>query len=316
MAQDSNYWIKPPFQQLLKNITEQKCLPFVGPEVCQPWIPLGKDIAIKWAREYHYPLRDSYQLSRVAQFLTIQYDDSVTKDKLKDELETKKPPNFATDEFKNEPLAILADLKLPIYITTNYDHFLEEALRNKGKEPISDFCRWNEDLSEYAIDNKINSNLYSKNPEWKITPANPLVYHLLGDMHHPKSMVLTEKDFIDFVIFLNKENETKVLPLEIRKKINSEHLLFIGYSLYDISFSVIFQTVINSGKANRSSFGISVQLMSLNGDSNMQVDNDTARDYLEEYTKQMFKLYVFPGNSKKFSEELRLQLDRFASLSA
>jgi hypothetical protein len=130
-------------------------------------------------------------------------------------------------------------------------------------------------------------------------------------MDHPQSMVLTEKDFIDFVIFLNKENETTVLPLEIRKKINSEHMLFIGYSLYDISFSVIFQTVINSGKTNRSSVGISVQLMSSNGDGNMQIDNDMARDYLEQYTKAMFNLYVFPGSAKKFSEELRLQLTKF-----
>jgi|SRR5688500_14337766 len=315
MAQGINYWSKLPFQQLLKKIEEQKVIPFVGPEVCQPWLPLGKDIASKWASEYNYPLRDSYQLSRVAQFLTIQYDDSVTKDKLKNELETIKPPNFAIDSLRNEPLSLLADLNLPIYITTNYDHFLEESLRSKGKDPISDFCRWSEELSEYANDNKINSNLYGKNKELKITQANPLVYHLLGDMDHPQSMVLTEKDFIDFVIFLNKENETKVLPLEIRKKINSEHLLFIGYSLFDITFSVIFQTVINSGKANRSSVGISVQLMSSNGEGDMQVDNDTVRDYLEQYTRKMFNLYVFPGSAKKFSEELRLQLDKVASLS-
>jgi hypothetical protein len=247
----------------------------------------------------------------VAQFLTIQYDDSVTKDKLKNELETIRPPDFSLETLRDEPLAVLADLNLPIYITTNYDHFLEDALKSKGKEPISDFCRWNEELKEYANDNEINSNLYSKNKEFKISPATPLVFHLLGDMDHPQSMVLTEKDFIDFVIFLNKENETTVLPLEIRKKINSEHMLFIGYSLYDISFSVIFQTVINSGKTNRSSVGISVQLMSSNGDGNMQIDNDMARDYLEQYTKAMFNLYVFPGSAKKFSEELRLQLTKF-----
>jgi hypothetical protein len=313
MAQEINYWEKLPFQQLLKKITEEKCIPFVGPEVCQPWIPLGKEIAIKWARENKYPLRDSYQLSRVAQFLKIKYDDSSTKEKLKTELERIEPPNFAIDKYRNEPLAILADLKLPIYITTNYDHFLEEALRNNGREPISDFCRWSEDLNEYANDNRINSNLYSKNKEFKISPAKPLVYHLLGDMDHPQSMVLTEKDFIDFVIFLNKENETKVLPLEIRKKINSEHLLFIGYSILDTSFSVIFQTVINSGKANRSSVGISVQLMSSNDDGNMQIDNDMARDYLEQYTKEMYNLYVFEGSAKKFAEELRLQLDKYVT---
>ena len=308
MSQEIDHWGTPRFQLLLKKVKEKKVLPFVGPEVCQPWIPLGKDIAIKWAHEYNYPLRDSYQLSRVAQFLTIQYDDSVTKDKLKNELETIKPPNFSLDTLRNESLAVLADLNLPVYITTNYDHFLEAALRSKGKQPISDFCRWSVELKEFAEVAEINSNLYDKDSGVQITSATPLVYHLHGDIDYPLSMVLTEKDFIDFVIFLNKENEIKLLPLEIRKKINMEHLLFIGYSLYDISFSVIFQTVIRSGKASIQNLGLSVQLMSPHSDSKVNVDN--AREYLEEYTKEMFNLYVYPGNAKKFSEELRRHLDR------
>jgi hypothetical protein len=245
----------------------------------------------------------------VAQFLAIQYNNAYPKEKLKTELESISPPNFSIDQFRNEPLVVLADLNLPVYITTNYDHFLEEALRSKGKKPISDFCRWSEELKEYANDKKINSNLYDKDSEVQITSSTPLVYHLLGDMDHPLSMVLTEKDFIDFVFFFNKETEIKLLPLVIRKKINSEHLLFIGYSLYDISFSVIFQTVINSGKASLSSVGISVQPISLDGDSMMNVTN--AREYLEKYTKEMFNLYIYPGNAKKFSEELRVQLDKY-----
>jgi hypothetical protein len=308
MSQEIDHWSKLPFQQLLKKIKEKKVIPFVGPEVSQPWIPLGNDTASKWAIENNYPLEDSYQLSRVAQFLAIQYDSSVTKDKLKSELESISPPDFSLETLRDEPLAVLADLNLPIYITTNYDHFLEAALRKKGKEPISDFCRWSEELKDYADDYEINSNLYSKDSGLQITSATPLVYHLHGDIDHPLSMVLTEKDYIEFVIFLNKENETTVLPLEIRKKINSEHLLFIGYSLYDISFSVIFQTVISSGKANRQSVGISVQLMSPHGDNKMNVEN--AREYLEKYTKAMFNLYVYPGNAKKFSQELRRQLDK------
>jgi hypothetical protein len=314
MTQEIDYWVKEPFQQLLTKINEEKCIPFVGPEVCQPWIPLGKEVAIKWAKENKYPLRDSYQLSRVAQFLTIQTDSNSTKYKLESELKKINAPNFATDENRNEPLAILAELNLPVYITTNYDHFLEKALRDRGKEPISDFCRWNEDLVEYANDNEINTKLY-KNREMNISSANPLVYHLLGDMSHPISMVLTEKDFIDFVIFLNKEDEKRILPLAIRKKINSEHLLFIGYSLYDISFTVIFQTVINPGKATHSP-GISVQLMSTKDDNNMDIDDDKAREYLADYTKAMFNLYVFPGSAKKFSKELRVQLDKYLSFLA
>jgi SIR2-like domain len=307
MTQYIDHWGTQPFQQVLKKIKEKKVLPFVGPEVCKEWIPLGKDTASKWAIENNYPLEDSYQLSRVAQFLAIEYNNAFTKEKLKSEIESISTPDFSIDQFRNEPLAVLADLNLPIYITTNYDHLLEEALKSKGKKPISDFCRWSEELKEYAEVSEINTNLYDVGGS-QISPATPLVYHLHGDIDHPLSMVLTEKDFIDFVIFLNKENEIKLLPLEIRKKINSDHLLFIGYSLYDISFSVIFQTIIRSGKASLQNFRISVQLMSPDDDSKINVEN--ARKYLEKYTKEMFNLYVYPGNAKNFSQELRHQLDK------
>src|ERR687890_82202 len=212
---------------LLYLIYNHKCTPFVGPEAYSPW--LGDNIAEKWIKEYGYPLENSHPLAKVAQFLAIKNgDDLYPKHILSRLLKEKEPPDFSLEEHRNTPLAVLADLNLPIYITTNYDHFIEEALISRGKQPISDFCRWSEDLVEYANDNEINSNLYDKDSGFKITPSNPLVYHLHGDIDHPQSMVLTEKDYIEFIIFLNRENETKALPLEIRKKINSEQLLFVG----------------------------------------------------------------------------------------
>lgn len=81
-------------------------------------------------------------------------------------------PNFYLGGFRNTPPAVLADLNLPIYITTNYDHFMEEALKSRGKQPISDFCGWNEDLVEYASENEINSKLYEKDGDYRATSAN------------------------------------------------------------------------------------------------------------------------------------------------
>ena len=53
-----------------------------------------------------------------------------------------KPPGFSLPEYQNTIYAVLADLDLPIYITTNYDHFMESALESKGKRPTNDFCSW------------------------------------------------------------------------------------------------------------------------------------------------------------------------------
>ena len=134
-------------------------------------------------------------------------------------------------EFRNTPPAVLADLNLPVYITTNYDHFIEATLESRGKQPISDFCRWNEDLVEYAKENEINSIIYKEGTDYKPTPANPLVYHLHGDIEHPNSMVLTEKDYIDFVINLNRSDIKNIFPSNVRLALASNSLLLIGYSL-------------------------------------------------------------------------------------
>jgi hypothetical protein len=48
----------------------------------------------------------------------------------------------------------------------------------------------------------------------------------------------------------------------------------------------------------------------------MDIDDDKAREYLADYTKAMFNLYVFPGSAKKFSKELRVQLDKYLSFLA
>lgn len=119
-------------QQFLMKIRQGDIVPFIGPGVCNPWIPAANVIANQWAQKYRYPLRLTGlpdQLPRVAQFLAITEGDSqVPKDLLSDELRKIKPPDFHLAEYRDTPPAVLADVNLPIYITTNYDHFIELLL--------------------------------------------------------------------------------------------------------------------------------------------------------------------------------------------
>ena len=55
-------------------------------------------------------------------------------------------PDFSLKKFNKSPHITLTKLNLPIYITTNYDYFLEEALKSQGKEPVSEIFGWNHDL--------------------------------------------------------------------------------------------------------------------------------------------------------------------------
>ena len=57
--------------------------------------------------------------------------------RLKDLISKIEPPNFRGEEYKYTPHAVLADLNLPTYLTTNYDEFLEEALKARDKNLIA-----------------------------------------------------------------------------------------------------------------------------------------------------------------------------------
>lgn len=68
---------------LLGRIDAKKCTPFLGAGACSGVFPLGSDIAREWARESGYPLEDSRDLARVAQFLAVKASDGmVPKEKI------------------------------------------------------------------------------------------------------------------------------------------------------------------------------------------------------------------------------------------
>jgi len=43
----------------------------------------------------------------------------------------------------DDPHGVLADLPFPVFVTTNFDDFLLQALESRNKDPKRDWCRWN-----------------------------------------------------------------------------------------------------------------------------------------------------------------------------
>lgn len=87
-------------------------------------------------------------------------------------------------------------------------------------------------------------SIFAKGSKYKPARDTPLVYHLHGDMDIPQSMVLTERDYIDFIINISIEGEKAILPAAILKELATSSLLFIGYNLEEMNFRIIFQCVL------------------------------------------------------------------------
>jgi hypothetical protein len=316
------YW-----NNLITLVYQQKCIPFIGIDASsfpnengEPWLPRYRKIAKWWIEEHGYPfgnnleeyekyiqgsgylMDESFQLARVAQFLAIENADDMFPKYLLSELLGKIDlPDFSLPEYDNTSYSLLADLDLPIYLTTNYDLSMEKALmsRNKKKEPISEFCRWNNDLLEIP-------SRFDRPSKYKTDELKPLVYHLLGDINTPQSMVLTEKDYFDFIINLNKEDEKELLPTIIRQELPLSSFLFIGYTLQDISFRTIFQGALSFLGRKSRKISVAVQIPPI-------IDNDKKEKiirYLDQYTRNMFEVHAYWGHLGDFVKDFRTRWEK------
>jgi len=297
---DENDW-----NILVKRIYAEKCTPFIGSGACAGTLPLGSDIAREWAKKHNYPLSDTDDLARVSQFLAIM-DPIFPKEEIQALFKKVPPPDFTKVD---EPHALLADLNLPVYITTNYDSFMYQALENRQRDPKRELCRWNK-----IIENETSSvfGTEEQRTDYKPTPANPLVYHLHGHYEKPQSLVLTEDDYLNFLVNLSSESQA-VLPPVIRAAMAQTSLLFIGYSLSDWNFRVLFRGLIGSGGSSHGYPSIAVQLTPESLVDNSEEGRNRAQEYLNNYfaTIQQIKVKVYWGDVKEFTTELRQRWEKF-----
>ncbi|HEY0322966.1 MAG TPA: SIR2 family protein [Pyrinomonadaceae bacterium] len=213
---------------LLEDINNQRCTPFLGAGVCYGVLPLGADIAKTWAQDYGYPMDDSEDLIKVSQFLAVEQYPMFPKDELVKLFQTlNKSPDFNDPE---EPHRALAELPLPIYITTNYDDFMMKALKKRFRDPKREICRWN---------TLTQSRLSRFDENYTPTAANPVVFHLHGHTEAAYSIVLTEDDYYDFLI--NVSRDQSLIPRPIEVALTETSLLFIGYGLRDWNFRVLLE---------------------------------------------------------------------------
>jgi len=272
---------------LLKRIYDGKCTPFLGAGACYGVLPLGADIAKEWAKEHGYPMTDCYDLTRVAQFLAVDRNDPMfPKEEIARQFKNVTPPDFNEPD---EPHGVLADFPLPVYLTTNYDDFMVKALRSRGKNPKLELCKWNKYIEDYP-------SVFESNIEPDAT--NPIVFHFHGHMEVPESLVLAEDDYLDFLVNI-KRNEN-LIPFRIQRALTGASLLFVGYSLADWNFRVIFRGLIDSTERSLRRLSVAVQI---ERDANTQ-------KYLTAYFKKE-DVQIYWGTAREFCMELKKRWKEF-----
>ncbi len=271
---------------LLQRIDEQGVTPFIGAGISPH--PQAAVIAREWAAKYNYPeILDQTDLARVAQYLSVNVDGMWPKHLLLKRFAATPVPNF-NDPY--EPHRLLADVPCEMYVTTNYDSFMFDALRFCSRDPLRLFCRWNDSLVKSA-------------PPKQPSVASPWVFHLHGADIEPQSMVLTEDDYVDFLV--RSQRNSKMLPHQVIRALSHTSLLFMGYSLSDWTFRVLFRGVVCSLPNSLLQRHVAVQLPR----------GEPEEKYLSKYFADM-KVQVFWGEAKEFVTEFRQRWEAYRAQPA
>jgi hypothetical protein len=307
------------WQSLLTGIETKKVTPIIGPGVFEPLLGSMRDIAERWAEAFKYPMapyeRDS--VAKVAQFLSADQDIMFTYAQLvnylRNDIQKRYKDNL--DDALRAPRASLVDLiktigaqrrsqndedahkilaKLPfrIFITTNLNNLLTEALIEEKKEPKVICCPWN----KYTVKQIANANLDNFEPDEK----HPLVFHIFGKLDEQDSLVLTEDEYFDFLLGFSRNNN--LIPEVVREALADSALLFLGFQMDDWGFRVLFRSILSKEGGFLQKYShVAAQFVPEEGRIS---DPKGAQKYLEKYFAKNAQVNLYWGSAEEFMKEL------------
>jgi hypothetical protein len=315
------------WKTIVRRIRLGKLTPIISNRVPGACVPDSETAVRLWADEIGYPLVDRRDLARVAQFARTTGHDALSpkeeylellkrclleraraeqtpnQSAFLDTLESELPelsfsqvaarlnyPHFEKE--LDNPLRKLAELPLPIYLTTSPDMSMEDALEAAGKQPRTEVCRWQLGLAEEW------TSIFEEDVHYVPNVEEPLVFHIHGIDTDPTSLVLTEDDYLDFLVNISIDNDA--IPERVGVALTHSSLLLLGYQLQDWDFRTIFRGLIINRRTRQPWLSLSIQLMpELEGVEDLR----GLQDYLERYFEEA-NFDVYWGDIESFMQEL------------
>ncbi|HEY0080316.1 MAG TPA: SIR2 family protein [Pyrinomonadaceae bacterium] len=189
---------------------------------------LSRALAAKSQFSKRFPDEDIRNLQRVAQDFEVQFKRPKLIEEIKKAVDVGKEPS--------EALCALAKMNFPVIVTTNYDHLLEKAFQRADKEPsMVSIYKKNEDRKN----KEETDDLWQDDP----TPDKPFLFKVHGDINRPESIVITDEDYIHFILRMTETGGYNPVPETVRVRMKKWPTLFIGYSLRDYNLRVLFKTL-------------------------------------------------------------------------
>jgi hypothetical protein len=335
---------------VLDHLRRKKCVPVLGSGLLDHVVGTPQELARRWAESSQYPLarQDFTDLTRVAQFLETRQGGGLLRENYVEELIkgakrlwpplAQEPPMQADEEpeqyllrlfsrawpllkerYPNEPHRVLARLDCPLYITTNPDNLLPLALAEaKVKEKVGDqvvevskkprekLCPWRQGGQPAQT---ANADL------GPFSEKEPLIYQMFGSLNYLPSLVLTEEDYLNYLMGVASLHSQEGGGAGARPQLFGlasilvrRGLLFLGFRLEDWDFR-LFHRFLMSRPAwqNREEWKPVDVAVQLNPDDT-NVDPAAARHFLAKRF-QSYRITIYWGSVENFMQELNERLD-------
>jgi hypothetical protein len=281
---------------MLSRIEQQRCTPVLGSGLTFGSVPPASQVAQEWAVKYGYPLEDYFDLMKVAQFMQVQFDAQFPAEQIHRLFEETVAPDFSDPA---EPHAILARMPFKVYLTTNYDNFLERALEEQGRNPVRRICQWNTKIQKVE----------SADDYFEPTEGKPLVFHLYGVAEIPESLVLSADDYLTYLTNLSRDEVR--LPIAVQKVLTGSSLLFIGFRFEDPGFEILYHSLhqyLERSLVSRHFY----QLLPPSDRGERPPEQLRAIEkYFDEYLDRRLSARAYWGTSKDFTNELRRRVKQW-----
>jgi hypothetical protein len=223
--------------KIADDISQQRCILFLGAGVHAPppdksrfeypaeqrppiGSALSRTLADKCSFSERIPGGDPSNLQRVAMCYEIAHNRHQLVNTVIEAVQKGKRPS--------PMLRALAELGFPLVITTNYDRLFESALSAEDKHPRLAVYRPTREATEDHRD---------------LAADSPVVFKIHGDIERPETIVITDEDYIQFVLRMSDKDKYDPVPLMLKYYLTEWTTLFIGYSLLDYNLRLLFKTL-------------------------------------------------------------------------
>lgn len=288
-------WNNEDWECLIDPIQTGKCILMLGPDAAGEQIddhykPLTEILA-------NY-LAESSHINEVAENVGISIDASnLAQVSLYYEMKTKRRVRPKVEEFykkrqdyTSEFHEDLAALPFQLTVTSTPDDMFYNALKKANKYPMR---------AHYDFSGNKNDFIAGGTG----TADKPLVFYLYGTIENPNSLVLTENDFLDFLVKIASGNPP--LPSNILSELRDKEksFLFLGFG-FRYWYLRILLHILQIESKKYSSFALE------------PFDVNRLRNTIYYFSESDYRIQIFNVELTRFAQELRSRYEKLSPASS